>query len=460
MLINVGDDWKTVASGYINVGDTWVLFYPPSGVETVYEIKTENPGFDYTPHRIITEVEYTVTVDNVDAGFTKTPNSLLIDSSTATSGPFAKSGTATYSSRTGSSEAWGGSYYTFAGSTSATRTYSAIWTPTVMSGTYDIYVKSPSDSDSLTRLNPATYNITHNGGNNNYTLDQDANSSTWNLLATLNLSPGNGVVTMAGTFAAHTPAWSLSVDAVRWINTTSSGYWAPVSTGWYSVVPEVTYTATWTPVLTLSGLHTVQVYYSANATRTTTAQYVITTSTGVAYPAVVNQEGTGSTWVSLGVYTLDPATANVSITHTPVDVNDTISVDGARFLFEEGWGYHDAIGRKSAHTYIPHIDAIPNDPNIPWSASYSFLPTVSGNYDVSVFLGGSTLSANALQYVITTATGVVYLPTIDQDVFGLFWTSIGTYPFTPEASGVVAFTYYPVDDNDRPECDAMRFRLV
>jgi RHS repeat-associated protein len=161
----------------------------------------------------------------------------------------------------------------------------ATWAINVPSaGSYNVYARWTAHPN---RATDAKYVVTHAGGSNTVTVNQEAASGTWNLLGTYSFNAGNTTVTLNDQANGYVIA-----DAVMLLPPGSA--------------PN---TATWTPNVAQAGTYEVYARWTANPNRATDAKYTVTHASGNT-TTTVNQQANGAAWNLLGTYTLTPGTTH------------------------------------------------------------------------------------------------------------------------------------------------------
>jgi RHS repeat-associated protein len=151
-----------------------------------------------------------------------------------------------------------------------------------------------------------------------------------------------------------------------------------------------------------TGLHRVYAKWPAAATHTTEAKFTVAHAGG-STDVTVNQRINGGTWMLLGSFAMNAATA-YSIT-LPDNANGAVAADAVRV--------------------VP--DSAPTD-------KFTWTPTIpsSGSYDVYARWVAASANTSAASYSITHAGGTSAVA-VSQKQNGGQWVKLGTYSFTPSA---------------------------
>jgi RHS repeat-associated protein len=161
----------------------------------------------------------------------------------------------------------------------------ATWAISVPSaGSYNVYARWTAHPN---RATDAKYVVTHAGGSNTVTVNQEGASGTWNLLGAYSFNAGNTTISLNDQANGYVIA-----DAVMLLPPGSA--------------PN---TATWTPNVSQAGTYEVYARWTANPNRATDAKYTVTHASGNT-TTTVNQQANGAAWNLLGTYTLTPGTTH------------------------------------------------------------------------------------------------------------------------------------------------------
>jgi RHS repeat-associated protein len=175
--------------------------------------------------------------------------------------------------------AYGGTYRSNAAGTGAD-IYT--WTPTLPSAkTYKVYARWRDVSGNATN---APYTIYHDGGSTTVTVSQTNNSTTWILLGSFAMTPGQNHRVELSDNANGT----VIADAVTFHDAAAPGN-----------------VATYTPTLSETGAYRIYVRTPANVAFATDAPYTVVHDGGSS-TVTVNQTADGGVWKLLGTYTMTP----------------------------------------------------------------------------------------------------------------------------------------------------------
>ncbi len=303
----------------------------------------ETPTFDLSG--IYETIEEAFIVDNEDANFSKTPGSatVVVDNDDVNFS-LSASGGGQWRLRTGSDEAYDGTYYY----TRYYGDYTATWTPNLVAGQY---VVSARWADRSSRSTAVQYTINHAGGSTTVAVNQRIDGGKWVELGTFDFNgdPSENV-TLTHTRTGNYD--SACADAVMFASTGAYWDWATSSEAYnnqYFWTPaDGDYTATWTPNLS-AAQYQVFARWAADDTRSTAVPYTITYEGGVSTTTVtVNQRVDGGTWVLLGTFQFngDPS-ENVTITYTRSGDTDRVCADAIKFVKDPF-----TINIPRAHYYV------------------------------------------------------------------------------------------------------------
>ncbi|MEZ5616462.1 MAG: RHS repeat-associated core domain-containing protein [Rhodocyclaceae bacterium] len=156
----------------------------------------------------------------------------------------------------------------------------ATWTAALTPGSYQVYARWTAHANRATN---AQYTITHQGGQDTLTVNQQTNGGAWSLLGTYSFG-ASGAVSASSAADGYVIA-----DAVKFV---------PAGAGFD--------TAVWTPNLT--GTYEVHAKWTAHPNRATNAQYTVAHQGGVS-TVTVSQQANGGAWNPLGTYALTPQSA-------------------------------------------------------------------------------------------------------------------------------------------------------
>jgi len=273
--------WKSQWSGYNKMYYNYKVSYTPW--PTHGDADPDNPrsnpiqanptfNLSETYDTIETAAGGEIIVDNEDAEFSKTPNAVTVIvndrdtnfAKTASNGGEWKSGTG--------QEAYNEDIYY----TKSEGDYTALWTPNLAAGEYEVYARWTESSNRSTAV---PYTINHAGGSNTVNVNQRQNGGKWVYLGTFIF---NGV-SSENVIISHTVTNRTSdlvcADAVSFVPTGSAWDWSTDTQAYndhYFYTPSSgNYTATWTPDLPVAGTWEVQARWYANNERSENVTYTI-----------------------------------------------------------------------------------------------------------------------------------------------------------------------------------------
>jgi RHS repeat-associated protein len=284
----------------------------------------------------------------------------------------------------------------------------AEWTPTLPSAEqYNVFAWWRQYGDRATN---SPYKITHDGGTATVMVDQQTNGAKWNLLGTFSMTPGVGQ-----KVALTDEANGLVVaDAVQ-----------------ITAVDAPQPSATWTPEIVTRAKYEIFARWQANGDRASNAPYTIYHEGG-GTTVPMNQKVNGSTWMSLGTYTLAPG-ENHRVVLGDV-ANGYVIADAVRF--------------------VPVDEA-----TVTWPVSS--IPA-NGNYKVYAKWPAAAVNATDATYTVTHAGGSTPV-TVNQKANGGQWSLLGTFSFDASTPGykvelssvgngqVAADAIYYANDNTVPD---------
>ncbi|QEX22839.1 hypothetical protein FRZ61_27720 [Hypericibacter adhaerens] len=263
----------------------------------------------------------------------------------------------------------------------------ATWTPTIpQRDQYQVYTRWTGYPDRATN---APYTVYHEGGSTTVLMNQQATGSSWRLLGTFTMAPGqNHRVELADTANGY-----LIADALRIVPVAASK------------------TATWTLTPAQTASYRVYAKWPASAANATDAKYTVTYEGG-STTVTVNQRVSGGQWVLLGTYPF-----NATGTGYKVDLADT-----------------SLTGKVVADAIYYVQDGAPVD-------SFTWTPTISsaGEYQLYARWTASSANSGAAQYTVVHDGGTS-LVTVSQKQNGGQWNLLGTWDFTPGAGHQVTLT--------------------
>jgi type IV pilus assembly protein PilY1 len=292
----------------------------------------ENPTFDLELlyDTINTGAGAGIIVDNEDAEFTKTPDTvdIIINDRDPEFSKTASSGGEWRNAN--SDEAYNGEHYF----TRRNGNYTAKWTPNLTAGDYKVYARW-RDRDSYSTNVP--YTINHAGGSDTVYVNQEINGGKWYELGTYTFNAGTGG-NVEMIFTRTSSNASACADAVRFVPMSNAWDWSTSTQAQqdnYFYTPSAgTYTATWTPNIDLAGSYEVSARWVSDPNRSTAVPYTINHAGG-SDTVNVDQRQNGGQWVVLGTYNFNAGTGgNVTIDNFTVNDPDTerIVADSVRIV--------------------------------------------------------------------------------------------------------------------------------
>lgn len=276
----------------------------------------------------------------------------------------------------------------------------AIWTlPMTVPDKYDVYARwGSSDSGAST----AKYVMTHAGGTDTATMNQNAYAGFWNKLGTFDLAPNSG----HNVNLSDRTNGGVQADAIRLVS-----------------AEGVERIAKWQGTATNAGTYQVWARWPAAPTHAFAASYDIVTPGGTE-TAIVNQRIEGGRWHLLKTVTLA--------------ANDNWSVE----LSDQSPGevVADAVAITSPLILTDRFDWNPTLPN-------------AGEYSVYAKWQAAADRATDATYEVTHSGGVATV-TVDQRHNGGEWRYLGTWSFDPSQSPKVSLL---ASLNGTVNADAVRF---
>jgi RHS repeat-associated protein len=263
----------------------------------------------------------------------------------------------------------------------------ATWVPPLtLRDQYQVYTRWAGYPDRATN---APYTIFYEGGSTTVLMNQQATGSSWRLLGTFTMAPGqNHRVELADTANGY-----LIADALR-------------------VVPvAASKTATWTLTPAQTASYRVYAKWPASSANATDAHYTVSYEGGSS-TVTVNQRVSGGQWVLLGTFPF-----NASGSGYKVDLADT-----------------SASGKVVADAIYYVQDGAPVD-------SFTWTPDIqsAGDYQLYARWTASSANSGAAQYTVVHGGGTS-LVTVNQKQNGGQWSLLGTWSFAPGAGHQVTLT--------------------
>jgi RHS repeat-associated protein len=294
------------------------------------------------------------------------------------------SGTAvgTWPASTSVSGYYGTNYQTHAAGT-GTNTFT--WTLNVATaGTYEVYARWTAYPNRATN---AKYTVTYSGGSDTVTMNQQANTATWQLLGTYSFDAGNATITLSDDANGYVIA-----DAVM-----------------LQPPGAALNTATWTMNVPSAGTYNVYARWTAYPNRASDAKFTINAASGASTITVNQQDGAGGQWNLLGTYSFNAGAATVSLTD---QANGYVIAD-AVMLLPPG-------SPPNSATWTP---------NVPQAGSYQVY---------AWWTAGSNRATNAT-YTVTNAQGSTPVP-VNQQANGGTWNLLGTFSLAPGTTDTITLT--------------------
>jgi RHS repeat-associated protein len=276
----------------------------------------------------------------------------------------------------------------------------AIWTlPLTVPDKYDVFARFGTNDSGTSN---AKYVVTHAGGTDTVTVNQNVNEGFWIKLDTYDLAPGAGhKVTLSDRTNGVVQA-----DAIRLVS-----------------AEGVERIARWQGTVTNAGTYQVWARWPAAPTHTFAASYDIIAPSGTE-TALVNQRIEGGRWHLLKTITL-AANDNWSVELSDQSAGEVVA---------------DAVAITSPLTLTDRFD---------WSPT---LPS-AGDYAVYAKWQAADDRATDATYEITHSGGVAEV-TVDQRHNGGAWRYLGTWSFDPSQSPKVSLL---ASLNGTVNADAVRF---
>jgi len=256
---------------------------------------------------------------------------------------------------------------------------------------------------------------------------------------------------------------------------TITGTWGPStsSPGYYGInyltdedTGQGTKSVLFTPNLPATGTYQVFARWTALSNRASNVPIDIFASTGMT-TVQVNQQATGSQWVSLGLYSFNQGTSGgVLVRNT--GANGFVIADAVRFTKQpsaevivdnDDTTGVTVTGTWSTTTVVPgyyFTDCVSDGDTGQGTKSFRFTPTIptAGNYQVFAWWTASSNRASNVPFDIISSTGTTTV-TVNQRLTGGQWVSLGTYPFNAGTGGSVLIRN--TGANGYVMADAVRF---
>ena len=227
-------------------------------------------------------------------------------------------------------------------------TRSVRYTPPITAvGNYEVYARWSAHANRATNV-PIDV-LQSNGATATATVNQTANGGVWNLLGTYTLDPATAAVTIrnqgttgyviADAIRVVPVAIDVVVDNSDSTRVTLTGTWTSSisGVGFYGAdylhdnnTGKGTKSARFTAPVPSVGAYKVYARWTSNANRAASVPIDIVTQGGATTTVTVNQTGNGGYWYPLGTYTLDPATASVTIRNQ--GTTGVVVADAVRFV--------------------------------------------------------------------------------------------------------------------------------
>ncbi|MGE0875506.1 MAG: RHS repeat-associated core domain-containing protein [Burkholderiales bacterium] len=267
-------------------------------------------------------------------------------------------------------------------------------------GTYEVYARWTQHPNRATN---AKYTVSHAGGGDVVTVNQEQGGGAWNLLGTYSFNAGASTVSLSDDANGYVIA-----DAVMLVPPNSP--------------PN---TATWTLSVPSAGNYNVYARWTAHPNRATDAKYTVNHAGG-SNTVTANQEANSGAWNLLGSYSFNAGDATVSLT------------DQAN-----GYVIADAV------MILP-----PNAP--PNTATWTPNVAQAGQYEVYARWTSHANRATDTKYTVTHAAGTT-TTTVNQQANGATWNLLGTYSLAPGTGHKIALTD---EANGYVVADAIRLVVV
>jgi RHS repeat-associated protein len=357
-------------------------------------------GSNYQTHEANGAPPGAIAVDNTDPGFSVTGTWI---SSTAVSGYLgsnyqhhyangepptsvvADNLAGSFSGTWPTSTSVGGYYATnYQHHAAGTGTSSFTWTLNVpSSGTYEAYARWTQHPNRATN---AKYTVSHAGGADVVTVNQEVGGGNWQLLGTYSFNAGAATV-------------SLSDDADGYVIADAVMLAPP------GAAPN---TATWSATIPSSGSYEVFARWTQHPNRASNAKYTVNHAGG-STQVIVNQMAGGGSWSSLGTFSFDAGTASISLT------------DQA-----DGYVIADAV------MFLPPGSS-------PNSATWTTNVAQAGQYEVYAQWTQHANRATDATYTVTHAGGSTPVA-VNQQANGGVWNLLGIFSLSPGPAHNVTLT--------------------
>jgi len=258
------------------------------------------------------------------------------------------------------------------------------WTLNVATaGTYAVYARWTAHPN---RASNAKYTVTHAAGPETVTINQQANSASWQLIGTYSFNAGAATVSLSDEANGYVIA-----DAVML---------APPG-----AAPN---TVTWTLEVPASSQYDVYARWTQHPNRATNAPYTVNHAAG-STTVLVNQEQGGNTWFLLGSFGFNAGAASVTLTD---QANDYVIAD-AVMLLPPGAAPNSA-------TWTPNV-------------------AQAGQYEVYARWTSHANRASNATYTVTHAGGATPV-TVNQQSGGGAWNLLGTFSLAPGSTHKVTLS--------------------
>ncbi|MCE5184924.1 MAG: hypothetical protein LLF76_02220 [Planctomycetaceae bacterium] len=342
-------------------------------------------------------------------------------------------------------------------------------------------------TDSTSRCTAAPVEIQNAGGTAQLTVNQLANSATWNVLGNYLFNAGTTYQVTIRTLADNT---SICADAVRfeqsapppppdetvidntdaatervgsWVASGAAGFYGTNSL--YCRAPNASFTWLFTPTKTSN--YEVSMWWTVISSRSTAAPIEIETADGV-QSLTANQQLNGGMWNVLGKYLFNEGVTYRVTVRTITDLS-SICADAVRFvettapppppptgfIIDNTDTTTEIVGKWPASAGLNPYgtnSVYCRAPNA--SFTWLFTPAEDGYYNVFMWWTDSTSRSTAAPVEIENVDGTGSL-TVNQMTNVGMWNLLGEYPFY--GGTTYRITIYTLTDNSSVCADAVMF---
>ncbi|MEM7531695.1 MAG: Ig-like domain-containing protein, partial [Chloroflexota bacterium] len=362
------------------------------------------------------------------------------------------------------------------------------FTPEINScGTYNVYAQWTSDTNRATNTPIVIRDA--NGPNAPITVNQEINGGQWNLLGSYPFAAGTDNYVEIQTDGAD---GVVIVDAVRFVQIDTTCSVSEIVIDNLDSSPAFTKVGTWidstivsgywsdnyihnenspdaesvrfTPTIDTCGTYEVFARWTEHGNRATNTPIVVHDGEGFNTTSVVNQQTDGGEWNSIGVYPFAVGTSNYVEVQT-AGADGVVIADAVRFMRtsntcpeqtemiidnRDGSPIVTTVGTWFDSTIVSGFwaDNYIHNEHSPDAQSVRFTPTIGSCGQYEVFTRWTTHQNRATNtpIVIHDWNGTNTTVTVNQEINGGQWNSIGVYSFASGTSNYVEFQTAGADD--------------